>query len=350
MSGGSSSAAGWFTLLEPVAQPTDSPRRPDDPRLGEVVEFWKGDREALRPGRAVILGFPQDEGVRRNGGRVGAAEAPGEIRRWLYRLTPWHPRWGPCKEVDLSIQPPLDAGNVRIAGTLEETQENLGTVVGELLKAGTVPVVLGGGHETAYGHYLGYVGSGIKVSVVNVDAHLDVRPLIDGKGHSGSPFRQMLEHPREPLRWYSCVGVRPGYVSRAHWEYAVNKGCRIEQSEDRGADPGGSPGQSLHGAFSRLVGPLRPKVGEPVFVTMDADAFSAADVPGVSAPNAGGLPGLLGLELARAAGWHPRVQSFELVEINPRLDRDDLSARWAALVVWHFLVGLGLRRQLESAA
>src|SRR5262249_30681626 len=141
MSGGSSSGAVWFTLLEPAAPSSDLPRRPDDPRLGEIVEFWNGDVAALKPGRAVIVGFPQDEGVRRNGGRVGAAEAPPEIRRWLYRLTPWHPHG----EIDLSAQAPLDAGNVRITGTLEETQENLGIVVGELLKAGTIPVVLGGG-------------------------------------------------------------------------------------------------------------------------------------------------------------------------------------------------------------
>lgn len=32
-----------------------------------------------------------------------------------------------------------------------------------------------------------------RVGVINIDAHLDVRPLKDGKAHSGSPFRQMLE-------------------------------------------------------------------------------------------------------------------------------------------------------------
>ena len=43
---------------------------------------------ALPPGRAVLVGFPQDEGVRRNGGGPGRPLAPAEIRRWLGRLTP----------------------------------------------------------------------------------------------------------------------------------------------------------------------------------------------------------------------------------------------------------------------
>src|SRR5687767_14875089 len=129
MSDASSSAGGWPTRLEPVRPPEDLIRRPDDPRLGEVVEFWRGDPAALRPGRAVLVGFPQDEGVRRNHGRAGTCEAPGEIRRWLYRLTTWHPE----HDNDLSETPPLDAGNVRMGGGLEETQDALAAVVAEVL-------------------------------------------------------------------------------------------------------------------------------------------------------------------------------------------------------------------------
>lgn len=32
------------------------------------------------------------------------------------------------------------------------------------------------------------------IGVINIDAHFDVRPLKDGKAHSGSPFRQMITH------------------------------------------------------------------------------------------------------------------------------------------------------------
>jgi formiminoglutamase len=105
-------------------------------------------------GRAVLIGFPQDEGVRRNGGRGGAALVPREIRQWLYRLTAWDPQ----ADVDLAALPPLDVGDVRQAG-MEEMQNALAEVVAEVLRRGGVPIVLGGGHETAYGHYLGYVAA-----------------------------------------------------------------------------------------------------------------------------------------------------------------------------------------------
>src|SRR5688572_25480459 len=57
---------------------------PNDIRLGELVLL---EPDAYGAADVVILGCPQDEGVRRNGGRSGAAQAPREIRRALYRLS-----------------------------------------------------------------------------------------------------------------------------------------------------------------------------------------------------------------------------------------------------------------------
>ena len=331
MSGALSSAAEWSTLLEPVRPATDLPRRPDDPRLGEIIECWQGDATALRPGLAALLGFPQDEGVRRNGGRVGGAEAPREIRRWLHRLTPWDGASG----VDLAADPPLDLGDLRITGNLEQTQADLGRVVAELLKRGLVPVVLGGGHETAYAHFLGYVGANRPVAAINIDAHLDVRPLLDDRGHSGSPFRQMLEHPTHPLAGYACVGAQPGCVARSHQEFVERRGGTICWN--------GGCGQLLFEHVMSQV--LRfSRAGQSVYASMDADAFRAADVPGVSAPNPLGIPGEEARACARHLGQSPAVSSFDLVEINPRFDRDGQSARWAALVIWNFLIGFAQRR------
>ena len=82
------------------------------------------------------------------------------------------------------------------------------------------------------------------------------------------------------------------------------------------------------------------RLGCPVYVTLDADVVHVGDVPGVSAPNSLGLSGAEVIACARLAGESPSVTSFDVVEINPAFDRDGQSARWAALVVWYFLVGL----------
>jgi formiminoglutamase len=332
MSGRSSNVVEWFSQLEPAPRLEFVFRRPDDPRLGEVVEAWTGDAAALVPGRAVLVGFPQDEGVRRNHGREGAAEAPHEIRHALYKLTPWDGARG----IDLAELPPLDAGNLRVLGSLEVTQTALGEVVAAILASGAVPVVLGGGHETAYGHYLGYVAGGRPVGIINLDAHLDVRPWPGGHGHSGSPFRQAMEHPDQPLpgERYICLGAQPHSVSREHLRYVWDRGGGVLWADEvRG---------TLKEHFCRERDRLAAG-GCPVYVTLDADVVSMADVPGVSAPNVGGLAGGEVIACAFEMGQSASVASFDLVEVNPRQDRDGQSSRWAALLLWHFLTGLRRR-------
>jgi formiminoglutamase len=293
---------------------------------------WRGNLAQLLAGRAVLLGFPQEEGIRRNGGRAGASQAPAEVRRWLGRLTPWDP----ITQTELSQLPPLDAGNVRISGSLEETQLGLGEVVGAILSTGAVPIVLGGGHETAYGHFLGYIHAGKEVGIINIDAHLDVRPCHDGRGNSGTPFRQALEHPVHPLpgNRYVCLGLQPHAVARSHWEYAREKGCVARWRQECNG--------TLVELFGQELERLR-KSGCQVYVTVDADAVDVRSVPGVSAPNTAGVDGEEVLACARLAGQSPMVASLDVVEVSPPLDRDGQSARWAALLVWHFLIGLAQR-------
>lgn len=308
------------------------PARPDDPRLVEHVCLWKGEWEEVRAGRPVLVGFPHDEGVRRNQGRVGAAGAPAAVRAWLYRLTPMDHETGS----DLRRLGLLDLGDVAPDAGLEQAQQALGEVLAEVLRRGAIPLVVGGGHETAYGHYLGYAAAGLDVGVLNIDAHLDVRPLIDGQGHSGSPFRQMRSHPDRPLpgKRYACLGAQPFAVSGDHLAFVLDGGGMVLWASD--AEEG------LHEAFEQA----RERLGAPacpLYVSLDADVVRAGDVPGVSAPNPLGLSGA---EVARwmyDVGACADVRSFELVEINPRLDLDDRSSRWAAVVLWHFLAGLAAR-------
>jgi arginase family enzyme len=83
-------------------------------------------------------------------------------------------------------------------------------------------------------------------------------------------------------------------------------------------------------------------------VSFDIDAVDQAFAPGVSAPAAGGLTIDLWLAAAREAGRSPRVRSIDIVEVNPRIDRDDQTSRLAALTVWTFMNGVAERSEQES--
>jgi formiminoglutamase len=170
-----------------------------------------------------------------------------------------------------------------------------------------------------------------------MDAHLDLRPCPDGRGNSGSPFFQALEHPTHPLTGsgYVCLGAQPHSVSRRQWGYACEHGCTVRWRDDPSLLE-----QQFQDEVERLA-----EAGLNCYLTIDADAVQTADVPGVSAPNVAGLPGREIIACARRAGQSSQITSLDLVEINPRHDRDGQACRWAALVLWTFLTALGERAQ-----
>ena len=301
----------------------------DDPRLGHLLNST--EREAT-DASAVLLGFPVDQGVVRNGGRPGAADAPDRLRQWLYRMTPDARRHGAF--VDL-LRHMVDLGDLSTEATdasLATMQSNLGAVLAPHLQRRRVPITLGGGHETAYGHFLGYVKAERDVSILNWDAHADVRPLPDGQPHSGSPFRQALEHASGRCRQYTVAGLLPHSTAPGHLHFIDEHDGHYVWNEDLSRE-----------AVNRLY----DRATAPLMVTFDLDALDQTHAPGVSAPAAGGLSQNLWLHAAYQAGRSPKVTSIDVVELNPNVDVDDRTARLAALTVMEILRGLTDRMHRE---
>ena len=142
-------------------------------KWGMVTKFLDLNDETLTPFEGMtfgIIGFKSDKGVYINNGRVGAVEGPTAIRSQSLKL-PWH--WGTNVTV-------YDVGNIDGPNhSLEELQESLSQAIQRMYQLGIQPIVLGGGHGTAYGHYLGIQSSLEKdeqLAVINLDAHFDLRP------------------------------------------------------------------------------------------------------------------------------------------------------------------------------
>ena len=97
-----------------------------------------------------------------------------------------------------------DVGNIDGPNySLEELQESLSQAIQRMYQLGIQPIVLGGGHGTAYGHYLGIQSSLEKdeqLAVINLDAHFDLRPYDQTGPNSGTGFRQMADHAKDKGR------------------------------------------------------------------------------------------------------------------------------------------------------
>jgi formiminoglutamase len=153
----------------------------------------------------------------------------------------------------------------------------------------------------------------------------------------------MIEHPTQPLpgKHYTCLGVQPHATSRALAQYAQSQGVGIRYCRE--------VRDGLTQAVMDAAGRLGGAAGS-VYLSIDADAARTADVPGVSAPNALGLSGQAIIDCVRAIAASPALTSLDVVEINPDLDRDGQSTRWAAILIWHFLAGLGKRDQTPATS
>lgn len=283
---------------------------PHDARLGEIVCRAAPDYEASC---IVILGCPQDEGVRRNGGRLGAALAPDEIRRAFYKLT----NFGISAKI-------FDLGNTKIGETLEETHDRQIEIVGRVLKDGKKLISLGGGNDVSYPNCraLSDAFGSENLAAFNFDAHFDVR--IAESRNSGTPYRQLLEEKRISPRNFFEIGWQAHANSPVYFEYLKKAGANlISLDEFQIAD------------FKNEIRNPKSEIRN-LFWGFDVDAVRAADAPGVSAPNPVGFSGKEFVDLAACAGANPQTRIVEFTEMNPAFDIDGRTARLVATAMHGF--------------
>ena len=304
----------------------------NDIRLGDII----------RPGESgdiVLLGFPHDQGVAINGGRPGARYGPEKFRYWLKRFGAVH---NPERDIDLSSLSISDAGDIQAEISLEEAHSQLTQRVSTILGNGAIPFIVGGGNDQSYPNAsaLLHHQAGHTVGVVNVDAHLDVRPLKDGRAHSGSPFRQLLEDERFEGENFIEFAAQGSQCSREHADFVRgNKGRILWLDEVQYHE------QAVDG-FQASLGNLAWTVSA-VFVSFDLDSISGSDAPGVSCPGTLGLSAQDAVSIAYCAGVHPLVSLFDLSEYNPEIE-DERTGRLAAAMFYNFCMGVARRKENQK--
>lgn len=265
-----------------------------------------------------FIGFECDEGVRRNQGRVGAKEAPDEIRAAMVNF-PVH--------FDKAIKL-FDAGNISCEpDDLENAQEALAEAVHRLISHGYFPIVLGGGHETAYGHYMGlHKTSKEKIGIINFDAHFDLRPLVDGKlGSSGTPFLQIANQCKKTKVDfdYLCLGINKNSNTAALFETAKKLKVTYKEAHEIG---------KVKNTIDKFL-----EKNQKIYLSNCLDVFSASIAPGVSAPSAMGIMHSDFIPAFEQIIKSGKVISLDIVELCPRLDIDKRTAKLAAAIIFRFI-------------
>jgi len=273
----------------------------------------------------VFLGFACDEGVRRNKGRIGAADAPRHIRNAC------------CNFPAIGNINFYDAGDiVCFENNLEEAQRQLSLAVESLLQAGAFPILLGGGHEITFGHYSGIKNhySAKTIGIINFDAHFDLR-IPDKAGiSSGTGFWQIAQETNKtnaPFK-YLAIGIQKAGNTQELFDRANQLGVSYILDSDFNPYNADKIEESIQ-TFCKQT--------DHLYITIDMDVFSAAYAPGVSAINAKGIaPDYLFDRCLEVITQSGKMVSIDFAETNPSYDLDSRTAKLTARLIYE----IGLSR------
>lgn len=171
----------------------------------------------------IIYGIEESIGVFANFGRIGTECAFNEIVKSLVNTQnnywckgSWMTILGsfqfPEYQKELQLLNINDEADKRLVQQwVSEIDKQVTFLNSKIIQAGKIPIVIGGGHNNAYGNIKGLsLGKNQAINVVNFDAHTDFRPL-EGR-HSGNGFSYAFDE--DFLDRYYIFGIHENYTSK----------------------------------------------------------------------------------------------------------------------------------------
>lgn len=277
-----------------------------------------------------VLGVPIDNGASY---RIGAKYAPRVIREY----SAWDRIDGSeCYDYDtntvirsnsLKI---CDLGDINVwPGNPQNNQRDVADAVEQIRKTG-FPLVFGGDHSITYGAYIGCKrGYGKNnIGLLHFDAHNDLEDkwlTLPDVWH-GNVFRKLIEGGHVNARKMLSIGVR-GIVNRKWYDYARENGVKIITSNEVNKSGVDNAIQQIHELFKDCDG---------VYISFDIDCLDISLSPGTGTPKYNGLKVEDVVEIIRSLKDLNTI-GFDLVELNPKYDKNGSTALLACEILYNFL-------------
>lgn len=198
-------------------------------KFGERIQILEPSADweielAKQDSKYALIGIAEDIGVQANLGRAGTAKAWESFVASFLNIQ--HNRF--CKAHRITLVGHLDfQEELQQAATLDLNQrqdrkqifelvskidKEVAHTISKIVKAKKIPIIIGGGHNNAYGNIKGTaLGKGKCINAINFDAHTDFRAL-EGR-HSGNGFSYALEEGF--LNNYFIFGLHENYTSKS---------------------------------------------------------------------------------------------------------------------------------------
>jgi formiminoglutamase len=275
-------------------------------QLGKIVAAYETDFPDLDEAQLVIVGC----GEQRGSGLIhGQSNAPDTVRKQFYSLFYWH--------TDIKV---ADVGNIKPGSLFTDSYAALKTVVQELMNDGKTVIILGGSHDLTISQYHAYSDGRKLIEASCVDAMIDL--------NLESPFKhenflmEMLTGEPNHLRHYNHIAFQSYYVHP-----------RMLETMDR-----------LRfdcyrvGSVKENIDEMEPVIRNSHMLSFDITAIANAYAPAnTTSPN--GLNGEEACVLMRYAGMSPNISSIGIYGYDAQHDKDELTAKQIAHMLWYILDG-----------
>lgn len=305
-------------------------------KFGDRIRFLENSEDLQHtPGRLVLLGIPEDIGVRANYGVPGTAKAWETCLKHLLNIQ--HNRFTHPEDLILlgaldCSSPMQKAGNIdqedpnyreKLGDLVQEIDAMVSRIVKDIIAAGKFPVIIGGGHNNAYGNIKGTAMALEKqINVLNLDAHTDLRRL--EHRHSGNGFSFAFKEGF--LKKYAVFGLSRNYTPQYIFEaMEASENISFRLFEELPYDP-----QSLMEAFKEQLDFVRK---EDFGLEIDCDVIR-------DFPSSAKSPSGFSLEQIRSfitlVAGSPHCRYLHLCEAAPEPDQESQIGKALAYLITDF--------------
>lgn len=276
-----------------------------------------------------VLGVPYDLGV---GFLSGARLGPRRIREASTQYGRGEEGYYDYEADEQMLSAPItiaDCGDADVLqGDREYSFKCVERAVRRIIRAGSVPIVMGGDHSVTIpvGRALSEYGK--KICVIQFDAHLDwtshVGPQFQG---NGSPMRRLSE--MDHIGGMAQIGLRGmGSGKKQDYDDARAYGSKLISARE------------LHANGVPYVLDKIPDA-EAYYITFDIDGYDMPLAHGVASPLPGGILYDESMEMLTAICKTGKVVGMDLVEVAPQYDPSGCTERLAALTMLHVIAQVG---------
>jgi len=304
----------FYDLFQPLRGPLIDPQPlAKQGSLGMTIARNHASFPDLEEVQIALIGVSDD---RNSPSNTGCAEGPDAVRAELYKLYP------PTTSLKIA-----DLGNIAAGYTTSDTYYALKKAIEELIKLEITPIIIGGGHDLAYGQYLAYEELERMIDILVVDDKIDFNEVEDEGVTHDNVLHAIAAHEPSYLFHMGVLGYQR-YLTQPDYVEVLDKlffdHMRL-------------------GEIRKALDEAEPAIRQADMVTFDISAIRASDAPGNRNAGPNGFMAHEACQIARYIGLSDKCSSVGFYEYNPNFDHMGVTAKLVAQMVWHVLEGYGKR-------